>query len=125
MMHCARRLAVLASGVALLAAGPALAFQHQEYRAEDGTTYQVLRSIAPLGGGADLERITTIAGSQSGSGGCNLSTTMPSAVVGVLPPGQALHPFASTRRTAILIPNDIDVLDFDASSSGKVTLGTG
>ena len=126
MMHSARRVAAaLASALAILAAGPALAFQHQEYRAEDGTTYQVLRSIAPLGGGADHERVTTLAGSESGSGGCNLSTTMASAVVGVLPPGQALHPYASTRRTAILVPNDIDVLDFDPSSAGKVTLGIG
>ena len=119
-----RRALALASGLILLAA-PAIAFQHQEYRAEDGTTYQVLRSIAPLGGGADHERVTTLAGSEAGSGGCNLSTTMASAVVGVIPPAQVLHPYASIRRTAVLLPNDITTLNFDPADSGKVTIGTG
>ncbi|MBX3028229.1 hypothetical protein KF840_25345 [bacterium] len=124
-MRNRRRWLALAGALTLCAAWRAQAFEHQEYRAADGTTYQVLRSVGPLGGGAERERITTLAGSQSGSGGCNLSTTMASAVVGVIPPGQSLHPFGSIRRTAILLPNDITALAFDPTHSGRVTIGTG
>lgn len=125
MMRNGRPWWTLLGALALCTALRAHAFEHQEYRAANGTTYQVLRSIGPLPGGAEGERITTLAGSQSGSGGCNLSTTMASAIVGVIPPGQALHPFASIRRTAILIPNDITALAFDPANSGRVTIGTG
>lgn len=111
--------------VGLLSATPAAAFLHQEYRASDGTAYQVLRSVAPLGGGADHERITTVAGAQSGTGGCNLSTDQASAVVGVISPAQVLHPFASIKRTALLVPNDASQLSFDPSGAGKVTIGSG
>lgn len=111
--------------VGLLTATPAFGFLHQEYRAEDGTAYQVLRSVAPLGGGADHERITTVAGAPGGTGGCNLSTMQASAVVGVISPSQVLHPFNSIRRTAILVPNDASQLTFDPSGAGKVTIGSG
>jgi hypothetical protein len=116
---------VLAGVASLLAGAPAAAFLHQEYRADDGTAYQVLRSVAPLGGGADRERITTVAGAQAGTGGCNLSTTDASAVVGVIAPSQVLHPFGSIRRTAILLPNDASALSFDPSGSGRITIGSG
>ena len=115
----------VAVGVLLLGVPASQAFQHQEYRADDGTTYQVLRSIAPLGRGADLERITTMAGSASGTGGCNMATTQAAAVIGVILPDQTLHPFASTRRTALFVPNDITALSFDPAGGGEVVLGSG
>lgn len=115
----------VAVGVLLLGVPAVQAFQHQEYRADDGTTYQVLRSIAPLGGGADLERITTMAGSASGTGGCNMATTKAAAIIGVIQPDQTLHPFGSMRRTAIFMPNDITELSFDPNGAGEVVLGTG
>ncbi|MFN8640538.1 MAG: hypothetical protein U0802_02325 [Candidatus Binatia bacterium] len=116
---------IASTALAVSSAAPAAAFQHQEYRADDGTAYQVLRSVAPIGGGADHERITTLAGAPGGTGGCNLSTMDAAAVVGVISPGQVLHPFASIRRTAILLPNDANALNFDPSGAGKVTIGTG
>lgn len=119
-----KRLAAAVAGL-LFSAAPGLAFDHQEYRANDGTAYQVLRSVGPLGGGADLERITTISGSASGTSGCNLATMQASAVTGVIPPDQTLHPFGSIRRTAILVPNDVTELAFDPSGAGEVVIGSG
>ena len=116
---------VALGAVGLWTASPAAAFLHQEYRADDGTAYQVLRSVAPIGGGADHERITTLAGAPGGTGGCNLSTMDASAVVGVISPSQVLHPFNSIRRTAILVPNDANMLSFDPAGAGKVTIGSG
>ena len=121
-----RRHPLAAAGLlASVAAVPAGAFQQQEYRASDGTAYQVIRSVAPIGGGADAERITTIAGAPGGVGGCNLSTSTASAITGAITPQQMLHPFASVKRTAILLPNDISVLAFDPAGAGKVTIGSG
>jgi hypothetical protein len=119
------RLGCAVAMTALTIAASAPAFEQQEYRGEDGTAYQVIRVVGPLGGNVDLERITTIAGATGGVGSCNLTTTDASAVAGALPPSQTLHPFNSTRRTAILTPNDITALSFDPSGSGTVTLGTG
>jgi hypothetical protein len=116
---------LVAVGVLALSALPAFAFQHQEYRADDGTAYQVLRSVGSLGGGADLERITTVAGAESGTGGCNMATNQAAAVIGVIPPNQTLHPFASIRRTAILVPNDAGTVAFDPTGAGEVVIGTG
>lgn len=107
------------------ASGTARAFEQQEYRATDGTAYQVIRVVGPLGGGADLERITTIAGAPGGIGACNLTTTDAAAVAGALQPAQTVHPFSSIRRTAILTPNDITALAFDPAGAGKLTLGSG
>ncbi|MDX2170284.1 MAG: hypothetical protein SF182_24645 [Deltaproteobacteria bacterium] len=120
-----RRLLRVAVSLALFSAGAAHAFEQQEYRAADGTAYQVIRIVPPLGGAADLERITTVAGAVGGVGSCNLTTTDASAVAGALQPSQSVHPFGSIRRTAILTPNDISTLSFDPNGSGTVTLGSG
>lgn len=125
MPHTPRRLPIIAAAAVCLLAMPAAAFQHQEFRAADGTAYQVLRSVAPIGGGADLERVTTMAGAIGGTGGCNATTTTASALNGVIAPGQQLHPFGSIRRTAILVPNDITAIAFDDGGSGTVTIGSG
>lgn len=119
------RLGCAVAVTAVLIAGSALGFDQQEYRGTDGTAYQVIRIVGPLGGNADRERITTIAGATGGVGSCNLTTTDASAIAGALPPSQTLHPFNSIRRTAILTPNDITALSFDPSGAGTVTLGTG
>jgi hypothetical protein len=123
-----RRLAVL--GLTLTLAAQAQAqFTQTEFRAGDGTAYQLLRAIAPLGVGAEEHRVTTLGGSSNGIGGCNLSQNMSgqvaAAIAGVLPPGQSLHPFGAIRRTAIIVPNDINQVVFDANFGGRLTLGTG
>ncbi|MGH7788850.1 MAG: hypothetical protein ACRERC_18415 [Candidatus Binatia bacterium] len=110
---------------ATLLATSVAAFQQQEFRAADGTAYQLLRALAPLGAGADEDRLTTISGSSSGNGGCNTITPSASAIAGVLPPGQALHSFTSIQRTTVLVPNDATVASFDISGAGRLTLGTG
>jgi hypothetical protein len=111
--------------LATLAAVPAGALQQQEYRASDGTAYQVIRVVGTIGGGAESEHITTVAGARGGVGSCNASTSTAAAITGALPPLQVLHPFGSIKRTAILLPNDITALAFDPAGAGKVTLGSG
>ena len=100
-----------------------------EFRAADGTAYQVIRVVAPLSGGAERYRLTSLVGSSSGVGGCNLSGSMPgqvaSAIAGALPPSQALHPFNSITRTAILVPNSVSAVSFDINNGGKLTIGSG
>ena len=99
-------------------------------RADDGTVYVLLRSIPPLGAGADATQITTIGGAVAGAGGCaGIGGEAPggpvSAVGGVLPPGATLHPYDEVVRTAILVPNDVAVASFDPHFGGRMTLGTG
>lgn len=119
------RIAVAVALCAALAVSRAGAFEQQEFRANDGTAYQVLRAVPPLGGGADHERITTIAGAPGGVGACNQTTMVAAAIAGALPPMQILHPFAAIQRTAILVPNAIGALTFDPTGAGRVTLGSG
>lgn len=107
-------------------AGPARAFQQTEFRAANGTTYQLLRGIG-FSSGVERARITTLAGSSTGIGGCNLTMTgsSASAVAGVLPPGQTLHAFTSILRTTVLAPNDVNAVSFDPAGGGRLTLGSG
>ncbi len=105
-------------------------FTQSNFRAKDGTAYQLVRAIAPLTGGAEAQRVTTLAGSSTGLGSCNLignSSGQPaSAAAGAAPlAGQALHPFSAASRTAILVPNDITAVGFDNTNGGRLTLGTG
>jgi hypothetical protein len=98
-----------------------------ELRADDGTAYQVI-SINLIGTGAEEGRITTLAGSATGLGGCDVSEGMKGdraeAIAGVLAPIQILHPYDQIVRTAILTPNN-SALSFDESFGGRLTLGTG
>ncbi len=97
-----------------------------EFRAGDGTTYQVLRA-ASLGGGADRLQMTTVAGSIAGAGSCSATGDMAndpsSAIGGVLPPGMTLHPYNQVQRTAVLVPNNIGTVTFNSAFGGRVTLG--
>ena len=102
--------------------------EESEFRAADGTTYQVLRAET-LGGGAEELQITSIAGAIAGAGSCaatgNMSGDATSAIGGVLPPGMSLHPYSDVVRTFILTPNDVSELHFISTFGGRVTLGTG
>ncbi len=119
----------IALAVALLVATAAQAqFSQSEFRANDGTAYQVLRVIGPLSGGAEKHRVTTVVGSASGTGGCSASGSgigQPAAAVrGVLPPAQSMHPFTSIKRTGILNPNAVTSIAFDPANAGRLTIGT-
>jgi hypothetical protein len=107
----------------------ALGFTVDKSRADDGTTYLVLRVGGNLGAGAKQVRVTTVAGAIAGAGACaatgNMSGDPTSAVGGVLPPGMTLHPYGDVKRTFVLTPNDISVLTFDEHFGGRVTLGSG
>ena len=104
-------------------------FTQSVYRAADGTAYQVVRVVPPLSSGAERQRVTSLVGSASGTGGCSVSGSISgqpaAAVVGALPPSQVVHAFDSMKRTAILIPNSVSALTFDANNAGKLVLGTG
>src|SRR5258707_455239 len=124
----ARRALWLAALVALSAAPVRAQFVESEFRASDGTAYQVLRLLPTLPNGAEKHRVTTIAGSSDGLGGCNSLGNAPgqpaAAIAGALAPLQVLHPFDHVRRTAILVPNSSSI-NFDITNAGHVTLGTG
>lgn len=124
MLHTVRRATAMALVLALSAARGE-AFQQQEFRAADGTAYQLLRAVPPLGAGGDEDRLTTISGSSSGAGGCNTITPNASAIAGVLPPGQVLHNFNSILRTTVLVPNDATAVSFNTAGGGRLTIGTG
>jgi cysteine-rich repeat protein len=119
----------MAIGAVSLATAAHAQFSQSEFRAADGTTYQVLRVVGPLSGGAERQRITTLVGSSSGTGGCTYSGNaigQPAAAVrGVTPPGQAMHPFNLINRTGILVPNSITSVSFDPNNAGHLTMGTG
>ena len=117
---------------ALLAVGLPLASQieaqisQSEFRAADGTAYQVIRPDTSAG--TDHTRITSISGSVDGLGGCNLSQGMSGgnaqAVAGVLQGLQTLHPYDQIVRSFVLSPNDATI-HFDNSFGGRLTLGSG
>lgn len=112
------------------AAAPAQAqFTQSVFRAADGTAYQLVRVVPPLGAGAERQRVTSLVGSSAGTGGCSQSGSVAgqtaAAVVGALPPQQMLHDFGFIRRTAILVPNSVSAVSFDAANAGKLTLGSG
>jgi len=127
-MRSAGRIALIGASLALLGSAAQAQIQESEFRAADGTTYQVLVA-SNLGGGAERIRVTTIAGAIAGAGSCaatgNMSGDNTSAIGGVLPPIMTLHPFGSIRRTIVLTPNDLGTLAFDGSFGGRVSLGTG
>ncbi|MDX2167425.1 MAG: hypothetical protein SF182_10190 [Deltaproteobacteria bacterium] len=104
-------------------------FTQSEYRAADGTAYQLVRVVSPVGAGADRQRITTLSGSSSGSGGCSVSGAVAgqvaSSVVGAFPPGQVLHNYDSIKRTAILVPSSVTSITFEPGNAGRLTIGTG
>lgn len=125
------RLTVLAVAAVLLGGRDAALAQFTQslYRAADGTAYQLVRAVAPVGGGAEKQRITSLRGSVTGGGGCSVSGAVAgqvaSSVVGALPPGQTLHGYDQIRRTAILVPNSVTTISFDAGNGGRLTLGSG
>lgn len=125
-----RHIGLLAMGLFLLLAVPVHAQTQTLFRADDGTAYQLLRSIAPLGAGADEVAITTLGGAVTGVGACvgigSMSGSATSAIGGVNPnSGQILHPFDQIVRTGILVPNSISTASFDPQFGGRITLGTG
>jgi cysteine-rich repeat protein len=123
--------AVLLAGLILVCGhGVARAqFTQSEYRAADGTAYQLVRVVAPVGAGAERQRITSLSGSSSGSGGCSVSGAsagqVASSVVGAFPPGQVLHNYSSIKRTAILVPSNVTSISFEHGNAGRLTIGTG
>ncbi|MEO8601164.1 MAG: hypothetical protein ABI629_01170 [bacterium] len=124
------RIAFLA--ICLIAAGGSAAwgqFTQSEFRAADGTAYQLVRVVPPIGGGAERQRVTSLAGSSSGSGGCSVTGStagqIASAVVGAFPPGQVLHAYDSIKRTAILVPSSVTSITFDPNNAGHLKLGSG
>src|SRR5262245_27062523 len=101
---------------------------HTLDRADDGTAYQLLRSIPPLGAASDTAKITSIGGSATGEGRCVSIGSNPgdevSAVGGANPiAGQMLHPFDLTVRTGILVPQDVSIAMFDSHFGGRMQLG--
>jgi hypothetical protein len=102
-------------------------FTQTEFRASDGTTYQVLSAAAPLGAGAERVRLTTVAGAAPGVGACSFSQSIPggvaAAITGAASP-QLPRPIAGIVRSGAFIPNDATV-SFDATGGGRVTLGSG
>lgn len=123
-------LVAIAAAVLVGTATPAHAqFTQSVFRAADGTAYQLVRVVPPLAAGAERQRVTSLVGAASGTGGCSVSGSVSgqvaAAVVGALPPAQAVHAYDSIRRTAILIPNSVGALAFDANNAGRLTLGTG
>jgi cysteine-rich repeat protein len=126
----AARAALLAGLILLCGHSVARAqFTQSEFRAADGTAYQLVRVVAPIGAGAERQRVTTLSGSSSGSGGCSVSGAsagqVASSVVGAFPPGQVLHSFGSIKRTAILVPSNVTSITFEESNAGRLTIGTG
>jgi hypothetical protein len=127
MNMSSRWLALLVTLLAAMATS-AQAQTHTLDRADDGTAYQLLRSIPPLGAGSNTAKITSIGGSATGVGSCVGIGNMPgdpvSAVGGANPnAGQSLHPYNQTVRTGILIPNDVSVAMFDQHFGGRMQLG--
>ncbi|MFN8642102.1 MAG: hypothetical protein U0802_10775 [Candidatus Binatia bacterium] len=124
----ARLLAVAAVFLCWTAAPARAQFTQSLYRAADGTAYQLVRVVPPLGAGAE-RRVTSLVGATSGTGGCSVSGStsgqVAAAVVGALPPSQAVHAYSQIYRTAIVVPNSITAVTFDTNNAGRLTLGTG
>ena len=114
--------------VAVLLAAPAVQAQLQRlFRADDGTSYQLLWLVSPSPG-AETFHITTLAGSTSGINACVDDVAMMSgdplsAIAGTRIPQL---PYLSVLRTFLLTPNDtVGQATFDGSGSGHLTLGSG
>jgi hypothetical protein len=113
---------------ALLSSTASAQMTLSEFRADDGTAYQVIQVLPIIGKGAERLRITTIAGGAEGLGACSsepsLSNEPASAVAGPQPPTQALFPYEDTVRSGVLTPNDFTV-SFEHHFGGRLTLGSG
>jgi hypothetical protein len=113
---------------ALLSSTASAQMTLSEFRADDGTAYQVIQVLPIIGKGAERVRITTIAGGVEGIGACflepGLSDQPTSAVAGAQVPTQALFPYDFSVRSRVLTPNDF-TLAFDHHFGGRLTLGTG
>jgi len=110
--------AIIANLLLAATAATAKAQTQTLFRADDGTAYQVLRTIPPLGSGSTHVTFTSIGGSATGAGSClgpgSVDGDLVSAVGGANPADfEALHPYNQIVRTAILVPNDITTLTFD------------
>ena len=127
------RRAAQSVGVSLVAVGAVIVsssvqaqITESEFRAADGTTYQVLVATN-LGGGAENIRVTTVGGAIAGAGSCaatgNMNGDPTSAIGGVLPPGMSLHPFSSIHRTGIISGVDVSMLQFTNTYGGKLRIG--
>src|SRR5215472_6426753 len=129
-MKISRRWLAFALSLVVSAATTVNAQTHTLDRADDGTAYQLIREIPPLGAGADATQITSIGGSIGGLGSCVQIGSMPGQpVAGVGGPNpaivnQILFPYNQVHRSAILVPNSMAV-NFDPSFGGRLTLGTG
>jgi hypothetical protein len=120
--------AIIANVLLAATAATAKAQTQTLFRADDGTAYQVLRTIPPLGSGATHVTFTSIGGSASDAGSClgpgSADGDLVSAVGGANPAEfQELHGYNQVVRTAILVPNDITTLSFDEHEGGHVSLG--
>jgi len=102
--------------VALLlsAGGTEAQIQDLLLRGDDGTAYQVL-----LNSGTRTARVTSIAGGSAAAAASGVTCAIGGAVTG------QLADFDLVRRTAILLPNDINAVGFDSNGAGAVTLGSG
>jgi hypothetical protein len=97
--------------------------------AVDGTLYYILSARGSPGAcGGEAIRLTSLAASTTGTQVCaavgNTAGDPTSALAGVLPPGQVLHPYDDTLRTRVLHPGS-DLVRFSAAGSGQVILGPG
>jgi len=128
VMKSSVRVVLAALGLsAAMAAAAQAQIGFTEYRAADGTTYEVL-SASELGGGAENLRITTVAGSIAGGTGCstpgNMSGDAISAIGGVVSPGMSLQPYNLISRT-IILNGDPSTVSFNSTFGGRVQIGTG
>ena len=119
-------LPLVGMGVLVVSSGVQAQITESEFRAADGTTYQVLVATN-LGGGAENIRVTTVGGAIAGAGSCaatgNMANDPTSAIGGVLPPGMSLHPFNAIHRTGIISGVDVSMLQFTGTYGGKVRIG--
>jgi hypothetical protein len=103
-------------------------FVQGEFRSADGTTYQVLRALAPIdvATGGKRIRVTTLGAAALDTGYCYTNSVYPQnlmlAIAGVVPP-HFLHPITDIRRSGVVVLSDSS-LAFDPSGSGRVTFGT-
>lgn len=118
--------ALVAAGALIVSSGAQAQITESEFRAADGTTYQVLVATN-LGGGAENIRVTTVGAAIAGAGSCaatgNMAGDPTSAIGGVLPPGMSLHPFSSIHRTGIISGVDVSMLSFNNTFGGRLTVG--
>lgn len=97
--------------------------------AEDRTLYYLLSARGSASTcSVEAIRVTSLGASIAGTDDCaavgNMSGGLASAIGGVLPPGQVLHPYEDTLRTRVLHPSG-DLIRFSGAGSGRVMLGSG